>query len=113
MHGDAFRLVQAPEMLTYIFCSCAQAVSAAFPLPKYKRVIVVSGPGNNGGDGLVCARHLNLFGYSVEVVYPKRVDKPMFHVRATLLDRLLRDRVALFPDFSAKPIRSANSLRYY
>lgn len=74
-----------------MFCSCAQAVSAAFPLPKYKRVIVVAGPGNNGGDGLVCARHLNLFGYNVEVVYPKRVDKPMFHVRAAHFRLLLCD----------------------
>ena len=64
--------------------SCAQAVSAEFPLPKFKRILIVSGPGNNGGDGLVCARHLNLFGYHVEVVYPKRVDKPMFHVRTTV-----------------------------
>ncbi|KJE94692.1 apolipoprotein A-I-binding protein [Capsaspora owczarzaki ATCC 30864] len=39
------------------------------------RVIIVCGPGNNGGDGLVAARHLRLFGYSPEIVWPKPTEK--------------------------------------
>lgn len=35
--------------------------------------------GNNGGDGLVCARHLKLFGYNPTVYYPKRTDKHLYH----------------------------------
>ena len=39
---------------------------------------MIAGGGNNGGDGLVCARHLKLFGYDPLIVYPKRTDKDLY-----------------------------------
>ena len=56
--------------------SCACAVAKLAPAPC--RVLLICGPGNNGGDGLVAARHLYHFGYEAQVVYPKRSKGALF-----------------------------------
>ncbi|GAA5946431.1 hypothetical protein JCM3765_000238 [Sporobolomyces pararoseus] len=72
--------------------SCALAVTKLYPLGpslphdangvKQKRtnerVLVCCGPGNQGGDGLVAARHLYMFGYSPSIFYPKESKGEIF-----------------------------------
>jgi YjeF-related protein N-terminus len=38
--------------------ACAQTLATVYGKERYPRVLVCCGPGNQGGDGLVAARHL-------------------------------------------------------
>jgi NAD(P)H-hydrate epimerase len=38
-------------------------------LPEHPRILILCGPGNNGGDGGVMARHLDAWGYPVQIVW--------------------------------------------
>ena len=41
--------------------ACAQTLATVYNKEKYPRVLVCCGPGNQGGDGLVAARHLGTY----------------------------------------------------
>jgi len=67
--------------------SVASAVADAFGSTPL-RVLVLAGPGNNGGDGLVAARHLAHWGYRLAVCLPKQTDKPLYAGLRRQLERL-------------------------
>jgi len=88
METPGFSLEQLMELAGL---SVAEAVYSAYPpttisdtnntntKTNNNKVLLVCGPGNNGGDGLVAARHLVHFGYEkVTVVYPKASGKEHF-----------------------------------
>ena len=75
----AFTLQQLMELAGQ---SVACAVHHDFPPQSHPRIHVICGPGNNGGDGLVCARHLRIFGYSPRVFVPKPITNEYFKALA-------------------------------
>lgn len=53
--------------------SCALAINKEYQTispTSSQKIFIIAGPGNNGGDGLVCARHLKILGWNPTVYYP-------------------------------------------
>ncbi|EAS31333.3 NAD(P)H-hydrate epimerase [Coccidioides immitis RS] len=75
MDSGAFSIDQLMELAGL---SVSQAVYKVHPPCKGKNVLIVCGPGNNGGDGLVCARHLAHYGYNPTIYYPKHAKNELY-----------------------------------
>uniref|UniRef100_A0A5K3F1I5 NAD(P)H-hydrate epimerase n=1 Tax=Mesocestoides corti TaxID=53468 RepID=A0A5K3F1I5_MESCO len=85
----AFSVDQLMELAGY---SCAVAIQSAYPRAAMKSsdggVLICCGPGNNGGDGLVCARHLKLFGYKPTIYYPRSPTKQLYKNLVTQCEKM-------------------------
>ncbi len=80
------------QMMELAGAAVAQAIQSRFDIPG-KRILLLIGPGNNGGDGLVAARHLKDAGADIGVYLLKARDDE--HIAA------LRERdvfIATLPD---------------
>lgn len=64
------------QMMERAGAAVAEIIRERFPAAEETPVLVLIGPGNNGGDGLVCARHLHDAGYPVRLYIWKRQTDP-------------------------------------
>ena len=82
---SSFALLQLMELAGL---AVSHALFHVHPPARGAHVLVVCGPGNNGGDGLVAARHLHHGGYAPRVHYPKPGARPPFPQLAAQLHAL-------------------------
>ena len=85
MSVGAFSIDQLMELAGL---SVSQVVYKLHPPSQGDKVLVVCGPGNNGGDGLVAARHLKHYGYKPTICYPKKSKNELYQRLVTQLENL-------------------------
>ncbi len=75
------------------------------PAAALPRVLILSGPGNNGGDGGVVARHLDAWGFAVRIVWFANREQLRGDAKTQwmILERSGVDQTAWFPSQSDDP----------
>lgn len=101
MSTECFSLDQLMELAGL---SVAQAVYQTHPVSQGRNVLILAGPGNNGGDGLVAARHLHLWGYKPILYYPVQSGSASSHLKQ-LHSQLQRLGVPEITDFEKDGIK--------
>ncbi|KXS98564.1 hypothetical protein AC578_4340 [Pseudocercospora eumusae] len=96
MSSGAFTIDQLMELAGL---SVAQALHILSPPTKSPKVLIACGPGNNGGDGLVAARHLHHFGYKPSIYFPKQGKAEIY---GRLVKQLQHLKVPFTEDFHSE-----------
>ncbi|KAF9220913.1 YjeF N-terminal domain-like protein [Gyrodon lividus] len=102
--AGAFSIDQLMELAGL---ACAQTLAMVYGKEKYRKVLVCCGPGNQGGDGLVAARHLGMFGYEPTIYMPKPGSKDIYKRLKKQCDNMKIKSMP--PDASVDAVRSALS----
>jgi NAD(P)H-hydrate epimerase len=76
-----------PGLMDRAGARLAAAVIERFGTESKQRVLVLAGPGNNGGDGLVAAEHLAEHGWEVRCLLWKRTSEGDERLRVPLEER--------------------------
>lgn len=87
--------------------SVATAIAKCYPILEYGKPVICCGPGNNGGDGLVCARHLKMFGYNPLVVCPKPGRGQLFQ---NLLTQCRKFQIPVLNQIPTQPLNQLGNM---
>ena len=71
--GGSFTL---PQLMELAGLTVATIITKYYP--DKRNIFIAIGPGNNGGDGIVAARHLSSFNYFVTLYQPQQENQHEF-----------------------------------
>ncbi|KAA1474658.1 YjeF N-terminal domain-like protein [Dentipellis sp. KUC8613] len=103
--AGAFSIDQLMELAGL---ACAQTLATVYPKTTHPRVLVCCGPGNQGGDGLVAARHLGMFGFRPTIWMPKPGSKQIYKNLHTQCDNM---RIPTLSTPASDPAAATRTLR--